>query len=220
MYKIIGGNQAEYGPVSTEQLRQWIAEGRVNADTLAQAAGETGWKPISSYPDFAASFPPKASVPPPLSAPPPALASSIPDGSRARALEDVSSPAIGLMVAGTLGIAYALFGLLMNLAGFTANSLDQLRSMNLPGQNPEMLRLLQNTGGAIGIGFSCLHLAASVLVIFGGLKMKKLESHGLCILASAVALIPCFCPCCMVSIPIGIWALVTLNKPEVRSHFT
>ena len=38
MYKIIGANQTEYGPVSAEQIRQWIAEGRVNAQTSAQAA--------------------------------------------------------------------------------------------------------------------------------------------------------------------------------------
>ena len=33
MYKIIGADQKEYGPVTAEQLRQWIAEGRVNGQT-------------------------------------------------------------------------------------------------------------------------------------------------------------------------------------------
>ncbi|EEF59880.1 DUF4339 domain-containing protein, partial [Pedosphaera parvula] len=61
MYKIIGANQTEYGPISVDQLRQWITEGRVNAQTLAQAEGETGWKPISQYPEFAGSF---ATTPP------------------------------------------------------------------------------------------------------------------------------------------------------------
>ena len=28
MYKIIGGDQKEYGPIGAEQIRQWIAEGR------------------------------------------------------------------------------------------------------------------------------------------------------------------------------------------------
>lgn len=53
MYKIIGADQKEYGPVSAEQLRQWIAEGRVNAQTLVHPEGETEWKPLSSFSEFA-----------------------------------------------------------------------------------------------------------------------------------------------------------------------
>jgi hypothetical protein len=53
MYKIIGADQKEYGPVSTEQLRQWVGEGRVNAQTRARAEGESEWKPLSSFPEFA-----------------------------------------------------------------------------------------------------------------------------------------------------------------------
>jgi hypothetical protein len=52
MYKIIGADQKEYGPVSVEQLRQWIAEGRVNAQTLVRPEGETEWRPVSAYPEF------------------------------------------------------------------------------------------------------------------------------------------------------------------------
>ena len=30
MYKIIGADKKEYGPITADQLRQWLAEGRVN----------------------------------------------------------------------------------------------------------------------------------------------------------------------------------------------
>ncbi len=53
MYKIIGADQKEYGPVSAEQLRQWVTEGRVNAQTQARAEGETEWKPLSAFAEFA-----------------------------------------------------------------------------------------------------------------------------------------------------------------------
>jgi hypothetical protein len=53
MYKIIGADQKEYGPVSADELRSWIREGRVNAQTLLQAEGQTDWRPLSSYPEFA-----------------------------------------------------------------------------------------------------------------------------------------------------------------------
>lgn len=52
MYKIIGADQKEYGPVSAEQLRQWLAEGRANAQTPVQAAGTAGWKPLAAYPEL------------------------------------------------------------------------------------------------------------------------------------------------------------------------
>lgn len=53
MYKIIGGDGKEYGSISAEQLRQWISEGRVNAQTQALVEGTTDWKPLSSFPEFA-----------------------------------------------------------------------------------------------------------------------------------------------------------------------
>jgi hypothetical protein len=52
-YKIIGADQKEYGPVSAEQLRQWINEGRVNAQTKVRAETETEWKPLSDVAEFA-----------------------------------------------------------------------------------------------------------------------------------------------------------------------
>ncbi|MEO7678838.1 MAG: DUF4339 domain-containing protein, partial [Verrucomicrobiota bacterium] len=50
MFKIIGTDQKEYGPISTEQLKQWIIEGRANASTLVQPVGNPDWKPLSSFP--------------------------------------------------------------------------------------------------------------------------------------------------------------------------
>src|SRR6266404_3025435 len=52
-YKIIGADKKEYGPVTEEILRRWLAEGRVNAQTLLQAEGTAEWKPLSSFPELA-----------------------------------------------------------------------------------------------------------------------------------------------------------------------
>lgn len=52
MYKIIGGDSKEYGPVSFDQLCQWITEGRANADSLIQNEGAAEWKPLGSFPEF------------------------------------------------------------------------------------------------------------------------------------------------------------------------
>lgn len=71
MYKIIGGNQQEYGPVTSDQICQWIAEGRLNAQSLAQPPGGT-WTPLGSLPEFQGVLAAKAGhSPPPLSPIPP-----------------------------------------------------------------------------------------------------------------------------------------------------
>ena len=71
MYKIIGADGREYGPVAAEQLRQWVGEGRANAQTRIQAEGTNEWKPLSTFADFTpTNAPGAAGVPPPV--PPPA----------------------------------------------------------------------------------------------------------------------------------------------------
>jgi len=68
MYKIIGADKKEYGPVTTEQVREWIAQGRANATSLVQAEGSAEWKPLSAFPEFADSFANAPSTPPSLNA--------------------------------------------------------------------------------------------------------------------------------------------------------
>jgi len=53
MYKVIGGDQKQYGPVTADEVRMWIADGRLNAQSLAWAEGGTEWKPLGSFPEFA-----------------------------------------------------------------------------------------------------------------------------------------------------------------------
>jgi hypothetical protein len=53
MYKIIGADHKEYGPITAEQLRQWIAQGRVNGATAVLPEGSTEWTTVAELPDFA-----------------------------------------------------------------------------------------------------------------------------------------------------------------------
>ncbi|MHB1307671.1 MAG: DUF4339 domain-containing protein [Limisphaerales bacterium] len=76
MFRMIGGDGREYGPVTADQVRQWIADQRANGQTMVQPEGEAGWQPLSSLPEFAealaaawASQPETPPPPPPLMAP-------------------------------------------------------------------------------------------------------------------------------------------------------
>lgn len=70
MYKIIGDDGRPYGPVTAEQLREYIAQGRANAQTMTQLEGATEWKPLAAFPEFAdalaAKAPPASPGPPPM----------------------------------------------------------------------------------------------------------------------------------------------------------
>ncbi len=67
MYRIIGVDGREYGPISSDLLRQWIAEGRANSTTPARTEGVAmDWKSLGTFPEFSMLF---AAAPAPFAAP-------------------------------------------------------------------------------------------------------------------------------------------------------
>src|SRR3954463_9554673 len=108
MYRIIGADKNEYGPVTAEQMRQWMAEGRVNGDTMVRAEGSTDWKPLSQFPELtgAGAVPPISPLTPsPTAAPAPMFSSFNP------ATDQVSAPATGLIITAVLGFLAQFAGL-------------------------------------------------------------------------------------------------------------
>ncbi len=93
MYKIIGADLKEYGPVSAEQLRLWVVEGRVNGQTRVKAENALEWRPMAELPEFADVLP---KTPPPSLTPSPI--SSMP------AVQQNSSMAVWAMVTGILAL--------------------------------------------------------------------------------------------------------------------
>ena len=55
-YLIIGGDGKEYGPVTDADVRQWVAEGRLSAQSLAKAESDAEFRPLEKFPEFAAMF--------------------------------------------------------------------------------------------------------------------------------------------------------------------
>jgi len=197
MYKIIGADQKEYGPVTPEQLRQWITEGRASLQTKVLPEGATEWKAIGDLPEFAAAS--SGTVP---------VMPSIPAPSSAGA-EQVNGPAIGLIVVAILGVILQIISLIFNLAGASF-----LASSQMPRE-----AWANMFSGTIGVVSGIIGILVSGLILVGAMKMKKLESYGLAMAVSIIAMIPCFSPCCLIGLPIGIWAVVVLSKPEVKSAF-
>jgi hypothetical protein len=56
MYKILGSDGFEYGPVSAEKIKQWIQEDRVEQKTPVMSDGAKDWIFLGSLPEFAEVF--------------------------------------------------------------------------------------------------------------------------------------------------------------------
>ena len=126
------------------------------------------------------------------------------------ASDQVSGPSVGLLITGILGGILSLIGLILNLVETGIESVTAHRYIE------EYADLAE---GAAGVALCFVGLLVAGFIIYASLKMKELTQWGLCIAASIIAMIPCISPCCIVGLPIGIWCLVVLTKPEVRDAF-
>jgi hypothetical protein len=70
MYKIIGTDGKEYGPLSSDQIRRWIAENRVERQTPVFVEGAKDWNFLGLLPEFAGYFSGAAPITPPVIIPP------------------------------------------------------------------------------------------------------------------------------------------------------
>ncbi len=125
----------------------------------------------------------------------------------------VSGPSIGLLVTGIIGGVFSIIGLFMSFLGTSLSSLMADRFDEFDDRYVELYE------GAAGIASSLIGILVAALIIYAALKMKELTQYGLCMAASILAMIPCISPCCIIGLPIGIWCLIVLTKPEVKTAF-
>ena len=124
MYKIIGADGAEYGPASADQIRQWIHQRRVNAQTKIRPEPAGEWKTLGETAEFAELLAnPEGS--------PPVLGSEPPVESRTSGLA-IASLVLGIMGWVTAGIT-ALVGLVLGIIALVkiSGSRGKLRGTGL-----------------------------------------------------------------------------------------
>lgn len=131
----------------------------------------------------------------------------------AAAQSKVQGPGIGLMVYGVLQILASCLGLVVNILSMTG--VINQGAFNEFGGDAGMSSMM---GGGVGVVMAIPGLILSFLIAFGGLKMKNLQSHGLAMAGAICAMLPCSC-CCIIGVPLGAWALMTLMNDEVKAAF-
>ena len=160
MYKIIGADGKEYGPIPAEILRQWIAEGRANPMTRVLPDGAADWKSLAELPEFAGALGAAAApalVPGTIIAPQP--------------VAKTNSLALMGMILGVCSLLFACccFGLPFNVAGLLCSIIGLVQIHNDPARE-------QGKGLAIAglvlsltsiLGSFLLHLFSQVDVLRG-----------------------------------------------------
>lgn len=142
---------------------------------------------------------PSAAVPPP------------PAASNAR--DAVALPSVLVLLSGALGTLYGLSTLLFQ-GPINAWLMHRL------AQDPRFADALKTVpaDGGRSYFWPVFTLALSGLAIAGALKMRNLQSFGLAV-AGTIASMILFPGCCCFGIPVGIWAIVVVMRPEVKSQF-
>ena len=133
-----------------------------------------------------------------------------PGGGPPDARSRVAGPAIALLVVAGVGMALQAIGIVARLLGIS------LLGAGLGEERPAALAIL---AGGLGIVLGVVGILVGLVVLFGALKMKALESYGLAMTAAILAMIPCLSPCCLLGLPAGIWALVVLLDQGVKREF-
>ena len=115
---------------------------------------------------------------------------------------------MALKVTAGLGIAYYVFSIVLVLAGVAL-------AANPFADRPQMM---DQTTRVVMILVMFLIMGWWLLVLLAAVQMKGLRSFGFAMTGAILAMIPCNV-CCLLGLPFGIWALVVLNRPDVKSAF-
>jgi hypothetical protein len=135
MYFLIGGDGKEYGPKAAVEVREWIAEGRLNAQSRIRPQGEEEWVQLDSLLEFAADLNPTAAAPlpqPGAAQPPPQIYQAAPPTYTATPQPHTNPMAITGMICGILSLPMlcCCYGLPFNILGivFSIIALTQLKA--------------------------------------------------------------------------------------------
>jgi hypothetical protein len=129
-------------------------------------------------------------------------------GGSSAAASRLAGPAIALMVVASLHLVLACIGLPFSIYEMTQAGGPRPGPFGDAGGNP----VANIIGGVIA-------MAIQAFILFGAFQMKSASNYGVSMAVAILSLIPCCSSCLILGIPFGIWALIVLMDPEVKSAF-
>lgn len=133
---------------------------------------------------------------------------STPNTNPALPAQKVRAPATALIV---LGVLYGL-GATWNIVAYVFDI--RMGNQEQMSQMPGFVEFMQKFGMVLGLVGEVM----AVLIILGALNMRRLKSRGFAMTGAILAMLPISC-CCVAGLPIGVWAMVVMLKPDVAAAF-
>ncbi|MBX3422119.1 MAG: hypothetical protein KF752_11250 [Pirellulaceae bacterium] len=143
----------------------------------------------------------------------------------------VSGPAIGLIVLGCSNTLFSVWGIVMAALNIfelnpitTMQKRDMERSRNQMGEAgaafmDQMMYFTDLMNGEGTLVFNLLALVIGIGLVVAGLRMKAFRSYWLVMTFAVLGMMPCLSNCCIVGLPLGIWAIVVLSDVHVKAAF-
>jgi len=137
------------------------------------------------------------------------------------AKQRVAGPAIGLLVTGILDcLSMPLLALVLTAVLWRLGWPAGAGPLELPARSFSDFVSLFLPGLSIALGWLALGLVIGVLIIIGAVQMKRVRSSGWARTSAILAMLPLPNPVTwFLGLPMGIWALVVLRRPDVRAAF-
>jgi hypothetical protein len=154
MYKVLGGDGREYGPASAEEVRQWLAQGRLHHQSLVQCLPEAAWRPLHTFPE--------------LTPPPPALSAA---AARPRPANNLALWGVILGLLSLLGSCLCCCACPVNILAILLSTLGLAQASRERDSHSQTLAIVGLTLGILSLLES---LVASVAAI-----LSSIFAHGL-----------------------------------------
>ena len=123
----------------------------------------------------------------------------------------VQAPAIALIVCGALSLLASIYAVVNALVS---------PPPPVPPNSPEfMAEVMKNTVGPMAAGIQSVFVVLALLILFGSIQMLRLKARGFAIAASVLSMVNIGSCCCILGLPLGIWALVILLMGDVKQAF-
>jgi hypothetical protein len=123
----------------------------------------------------------------------------------------VQAPAIALIVVGGLGLLASIYSVI--------NALVAAPPV-FPPDTPDFVRqFASNSVGPLAAGIQLIFVLVAILILVGGIQMLRFKTWGLALTASILSMVNVGSCCCILGLPIGIWALIILLASDVQQQF-
>lgn len=123
----------------------------------------------------------------------------------------VMAPAIALIIVGCLGLIASIYGVV--------NALVSDPPPVAPGAPEWAKAFAEGSVGPSAAIIQSIFLIVNIVIILGGIRMVRFQGWGVSFAAGVLAIVNFGTCCCVIGAPIGIWALIVLNLPDVKQAF-